>query len=293
MTELVPFVSGEFELAVTLHADDGFRVQAPGLARALGFREAYDLLRSIPDTEKGSELVRTPGGDQRIGYLTEVGFYRAMGQRQVARIPDLDQRSAVERFQSWVYRDVIPEIRRTGYYGTAPAPRVELSRLELIEIARTAELERLALETKVAELEPRLEAAEARNTRNEPKVSYVETYVEPARDTAILRVLAKQLGIPEKALRDELQARKVLYRRIIGTRWSNSQSRMVTEYQWLPHAGYESWFSLRDQPDAPRLHNGQLRTTLYVTPAGKAGIQKLLTAKPVGELESAADRPGA
>lgn len=66
--DLIPFTDGEFKLAIGLHEHDGFRVQAPGLARALGFREAYDLLRNIPDEEKGSGLARTPGGDQLIGW---------------------------------------------------------------------------------------------------------------------------------------------------------------------------------------------------------------------------------
>lgn len=155
-TELIPFTDGEFKLAITLHEQDGFRVQAPGLGRALGFREAYDLLRNIPDEEKGSELVRTPGGDQQIGYVTEAGFYRALGQRQAARIPDVDARGAVERFQAWVYREVLPEIRK----GTAGLVRLPSSR-ELAQLVIKEADRADAAEAKVAELEP---AADAWNT---------------------------------------------------------------------------------------------------------------------------------
>jgi hypothetical protein len=42
------------------------------------------------------------------------------------------------------------------------------------------------------------------------------------------------------------------------------------------------WFRECDQPNAPRHHNGQLRTTLYVTPAGKVGIARML-----GRLDAA------
>ena len=116
----VPFTNGEFALEL-LPAGDSFKVAAPGLARALGMREAFDLLRPIPEDEKGSELVRTPGGEQRIGVVTEAGFYRAIGQRQAARITDPEIRSKVERFQSWVYGTVLPEIRKTGGYSSRPA----------------------------------------------------------------------------------------------------------------------------------------------------------------------------
>lgn len=84
MSNITPFSSDEFELSI-LPDGDSFRVLAPGLAHALGFRQALDLTRTIPDSEKGYELVRTPGGEQRVGYVTEAGFYRALGQRQAAR----------------------------------------------------------------------------------------------------------------------------------------------------------------------------------------------------------------
>lgn len=118
MTDIQLFDNGEFALRL-IAAGDSFRASATEVARALGFREAYDLVRHIPDSEKGSELVRTPGGDQRIWHLTEAGFYRALGQRQPARIRDLKIRAQVTRFQTWVYSEVLPSIRKTGGYVAA------------------------------------------------------------------------------------------------------------------------------------------------------------------------------
>lgn len=152
MTDLVPFDNGEFHLNIRLHEADGFRVQAPGLARSLGFREAYDLLRVIPEVEKGSEIVRTPGGDQRIGYLTEAGFYRALGQRQSARISDPDIRNRVARFQTWVFGEVLPSIRKTGSYGN-PA---EVETLTPLEYAKRL----VAAEERAVEAHERAEEAE-------------------------------------------------------------------------------------------------------------------------------------
>lgn len=134
MSDLIPFSNGEFRLYVDTHPTDGFRVQAPGLARALGYREAYDLLRGIPDDEKGSELVRTPGGDQRVGYVTEAGFYRALGQRQAARVIDEAVRTAVERFQNWVYREVLPALRRGDAAALVPKSLPEALRAYAAEV---------------------------------------------------------------------------------------------------------------------------------------------------------------
>jgi prophage antirepressor-like protein len=137
MNALTPFTNGEFRLFVEQHPADGFHVQAPSLARALGFRDATDLLRSIPDEEKGSELVRTPGGEQMCGYLTEAGFYRALGQRQAARVSDETVRVQVERFQNWVYREVLPSLRTAGRYDVPAdfATALELAAKQAREIA--------------------------------------------------------------------------------------------------------------------------------------------------------------
>jgi len=118
VTDMQLFNNGEFSLSFT-SAGDSFRVSAPDVARALGFRDAGRLVQSIPEVDKGYTLARTPGGEQRIWYLTEAGFYRALGQRQPARIRDAVVREQVSRFQSWVYSEVLPSIRKTGGYVAA------------------------------------------------------------------------------------------------------------------------------------------------------------------------------
>ena len=49
------FDNGEFHLEIT-PVGDSFIVNAPGLARALGMRDAYRLTESLPDDEKGHTL---------------------------------------------------------------------------------------------------------------------------------------------------------------------------------------------------------------------------------------------
>lgn len=122
-----------------------------------------------------------------------------------------------------------------------------------------------------------IEDQRARLAIAEPKAEYVDGYVHPTEDASTIRVFAGQLGVGEKALRDWLMARKVIYHRIVDERRN--------ERQWLAYASYRTWFTPVDQPNAPRMHNGQMRTTLYVTPVGKVGIRRLLMKHP---LEGAA-----
>lgn len=124
MTHIEMFSNGEFELHV-VPVGETFEVAAPGLARALGHRDAGHLVANLPDDEKGYRLEGTPGGQQEIWCVTEAGFYRAIGQRQAARIKNPEVRAKVRRFQDWVYKEVLPSLRRTGSY-TIPTQRVEV-----------------------------------------------------------------------------------------------------------------------------------------------------------------------
>lgn len=127
---------------------------AADVARILGYASAKDMTRSLDDDEKGGHRTPTLGGEQFMAVISEAGLYRAIVQRQTGRIDDDDLVRTVKDFQRWITHDVLPAIRRTGSYGQ---PR-ELSRLELIDLARDAEVGRLAAEAKVAELEPAADA---------------------------------------------------------------------------------------------------------------------------------------
>ncbi|MCX5336913.1 phage antirepressor KilAC domain-containing protein [Streptomyces sp. NBC_00140] len=149
------FTNDEFDIHM-IPTGDGFNVIAAGLAKALGHRDALDLVRSIPEGEKGYGVVRTPGGEQQVWTLTEPGFYRAIGQRQAARVKDPTMRDRVGRFQSWVYGEVLPSIRKHGGYRLAqPAPAALPQDYEAALVHLLAKVrENKQLETRVAELEP-------------------------------------------------------------------------------------------------------------------------------------------
>lgn len=113
------FTNAEFDIEV-LPRDNSFIVLASGLARGLGHRDAANMLRSVPDDEKGYSLMSTPA-DQQIWHVTEPGFYRVIGQRQTSRIKDAYVRDQVDRFQRWVFHEVLPSLRAHGHY-TPPVP---------------------------------------------------------------------------------------------------------------------------------------------------------------------------
>lgn len=80
---------------------------APSLAQTLDYKDSRDMLRGVPEDEKGPHSVRSPGGVQLATFLTEAGFYRVV----------LRSRSPVaEPFKKWVVGEVLPSIRKTGQY---------------------------------------------------------------------------------------------------------------------------------------------------------------------------------
>lgn len=134
------FSNGEFELQVTPDGDT-FTVDAPGLATALGYHGGSEMVRHLPDEEKGYVLERVRSGNgveqgRRIWHVTEPGFYRVLGQRQLGRIKDPSVRGQVERFQNWIYRDVLPSLRRTGRYERAIDEPVTLTWDEVTTLMR-------------------------------------------------------------------------------------------------------------------------------------------------------------
>lgn len=125
------------------------------------------------------------------------------------------------------------------------------------------------------EQEREIQAQRARLDWAEPRATYTDRHVHGAHDATTVRDYAKQAEVGEKKLREWMTARRLIYKDATN--------------QWKPYAQLgprRHWFTLKDQPDAPRLHNGQMRTTLYVTPAGKVGIADLLAKYPPEEAAS-------
>lgn len=118
------FHNGEFEISFTPDGAGSFRVYAPLLAKQLGYAAAKDMVRTLDEDEKS--LVKpyadlpTPN-DLGVWYVTEPGFYKVVGQRNINVIRDTKIRATVYRFQRWVFHHVVPQMMRAGQ-ATGPEP---------------------------------------------------------------------------------------------------------------------------------------------------------------------------
>jgi prophage antirepressor-like protein len=121
--DLQRFAEGAFSLDVETLPDGSLRYLAPGLARGLGYRTAADMLRTVPEDQKGYAPARTLGGDQHVSWISERFLYQLIGQRSPADIPDPAVRARVDAFQAWIFGEVLPSIRQRGYYATPTVAR--------------------------------------------------------------------------------------------------------------------------------------------------------------------------
>lgn len=111
------FHNNEFELPLIFDNSSSFRVYAPLLAKQLGYRDALNMVRHLEDDEKvqvkGYSGLSTHS-DLGVWYITEPGFYKIVGQRNINLIRDPKIKAAVYRFQRWVFHHVVPEMVRAG-----------------------------------------------------------------------------------------------------------------------------------------------------------------------------------
>jgi prophage antirepressor-like protein len=85
---------------------------ANDVAKALGFKDpANAVSRLVKDKNKGVCKIQTPGGIQSVTVLEEAGIYQLIFS---SRLP------SAEKFQDWVFEEVLPAIRKTGTYSAKP-----------------------------------------------------------------------------------------------------------------------------------------------------------------------------
>ena len=105
----------------------------------------------LDDDEKGTAIVSTPGGKQKMLIVSEPGLYALVLK---------SRRPEARAFRRWITHEVIPDLRRTGIYQLPEAQvqthkRLLFSRQDLLNLAIDAESECEELRGTVAELLPK------------------------------------------------------------------------------------------------------------------------------------------
>ena len=87
---------------------------ATDICRALEIKQPTKALSRLDDDEKGVTTIHTLGGPQQVLIVSEPGLYRLIFTSRKAE---------ARQFQRWVCHEVLPSIRKYGYY-VAPHQRI-------------------------------------------------------------------------------------------------------------------------------------------------------------------------
>lgn len=86
---------------------------AKDVCDALQLTNSRVALLALDEDEKDVSLIYTLGGKQKLNIISESGFYKLIARSRKATTKG----TFAHRFTNWVFRDVIPSIRKTGAYG--------------------------------------------------------------------------------------------------------------------------------------------------------------------------------
>ncbi|MFR9506140.1 MAG: Bro-N domain-containing protein [Rikenellaceae bacterium] len=80
---------------------------AKDVCSVLGLKDGDTSLRKFDDDEKGSHTMHTLGGDQKMTVINESGLYHLI---------ILSRKPEAKAFRKWVTDEVLPSIRKNGFY---------------------------------------------------------------------------------------------------------------------------------------------------------------------------------
>lgn len=205
------------------------------VATALGYANTKDALARHCKGVVNHYPLQTPGGIQQVRFITEGDLYRLIA---ASKLP------AAQRFESWVFDEVLPSIRKHGMYA-------------IDELLTNDDFLEQAIAHLGAERAKRL-AAEQALLEVAPKISYYDIVLQSDSLLTITEI-AKDYGLSAKRLNRILRDEGVQFHQ--SGRWFL--------YACFAEQGYT-------QSKTHEYSAGQTRTHMYWTQKGRLFIYDLL-----------------
>lgn len=171
------------------------------VAEALGYVRPSDAIQQHCKGAAKHRPLPTSGGVQEMRVISEPDVLRLIVN---SKLP------AAERFERWVFEDVLPSIRKTGGYSMNLSDPAQLRQVLLGYTEKV-----IALESQVSVMEPKVEALNR---------------IALADGSMCLTDAAKHLQVQPKWLFRWLQEKGWIYRRAGGSGFIGYQSRIQVGY---------------------------------------------------------------
>ncbi|MDY5784369.1 MAG: phage antirepressor [Gemmiger sp.] len=217
------------------------------VARALGYKDTVNALKAHckEDGVAFYHLTDSLGREQKAKFISEGNLYRLIVH---SKLP------SAERFERWVFDEVLPSIRQHGAY---------LTREKLWEVATSPEALLKLCSDLLAEREKNA-ALQADNARLQGKAVYYDLFID-LRHSTNLRTTAKELDVPERRFVRFLLERRYVYRTPSGcvlpyAKGSNEGLFCVKDFCRNGHTGSYTLVTPKG-----KLHFAELRSLILVT----------------------------
>ncbi len=184
-TNMEIFNNAEFGSVRIIEENGSFLFCASDVAKALGYSNVHSALQRHCKGVVKRDTVTSTRGIQALTYIPEGDVYRLIVH---SKLP------SAERFERWVFDEVLPSLRRNGIYITDPLVR---------QFARDPDFAHAVVDALYEQTE--------RVNRLLPKADYFDAFVDPG-DAVPIRIAAKQLGVSEHWLVCLLVGCRMLYR---------------------------------------------------------------------------------
>lgn len=222
MNELMVFNNGEFGQVRTMEINGEPWFVGKDVASALGYAKPRNAIATHVDEEdkKDAPIRGDLGGTQEMTIINESGVYALIFG---SKLPN------AKKFKHWVTAEILPTIRKTGSYSiTQTKPDSYMIENPADRARRWAEEyeERLALECKIAE--------------QQPKVEYHDAVLNKS-GLMTTTAIAKDLGFKSaKQLNDLLKRDKIIYKK-------SDTYYLYADYEYLITEGYCDYKSYKNE----------------------------------------------
>lgn len=201
MNDVTIFHKDEFGTVRVLEEDGRTLFCGSDVAKALGYSNAPDALNRHCRSIVKRDTATVQGNVASMAFIPEGDVYRLITH---SKLPE------AEKFESWVFDEVIPSIRKTGGY---------IAGQEMMDDDQLLANALMVAQRKIAERNKQLEEANEKIKADAPKVLFAET-VEKAETCISIGTLAKILN---QAGLDIGERR--LFERLRNDKWLNSKGR--------------------------------------------------------------------
>lgn len=159
MSEMQIFEKAEFGKVRVVEREGDPWFVAKDVCECLELTDVSKTISLLDDDEKGTNSIRTPGGEQQMLVVSEPGLYSLILR---SRKPE------AKAFKRWVTHDVIPSIRKRGLYATPHTVEAMLAdpdtAIKLLTSLKEERAKSAALAAKVERDAPKVLFADAVST---------------------------------------------------------------------------------------------------------------------------------